>query len=338
MISPTGRRDPGHVEGITSTMNKIELGNRDESRKKGELQASLDRAAKGERHNSQMSSSRRSSGSTNSSDFKLSRNAVPFQPGSSMMSPSLTTGGTSTTTSSQLPPSFIGLPSAGYGKDDQQPFELKPRQGLEGYGFRPRSGASTPTTGSAPGHPFSNVPRMTANINPISTAPSAWQGIGVPETQEHAPIASSSSTGSFGRQSRRALGSMHEQEVDYLDEMEESAGDLLGKGTSGFDDVEDRGYGFGQPGQNPMTASEIADSEGLGWPAKLTHQRLHATPDQQAANLLRLSGAVRTVLECIGEDPDREGLERTPERYAKALLWMTKGYEERLSGESWQLA
>lgn len=43
-----------------------------------------------------------------------------------------------------------------------------------------------------------------------------------------------------------------------------------------------------------------------------------------------MCGAIRTVLECIGEDPDREGLERTPERYAKALLWMTKGYEERL--------
>lgn len=43
-----------------------------------------------------------------------------------------------------------------------------------------------------------------------------------------------------------------------------------------------------------------------------------------------LSSALRTVLECIGEDPNREGLLRTPERYAKALMWMTKGYEERL--------
>jgi hypothetical protein len=41
---------------------------------------------------------------------------------------------------------------------------------------------------------------------------------------------------------------------------------------------------------------------------------------------------VRTVLECIGEDPDREGLLRTPERYAQALMWMTKGYEDRLAG------
>jgi GTP cyclohydrolase I len=42
--------------------------------------------------------------------------------------------------------------------------------------------------------------------------------------------------------------------------------------------------------------------------------------------------AVRTILECIGEDPDRDGLLRTPERYAQALMWMTKGYEERLTG------
>lgn len=48
--------------------------------------------------------------------------------------------------------------------------------------------------------------------------------------------------------------------------------------------------------------------------------------------MARLSEAVRTLLECIGEDPDREGLLRTPDRYAKALLWMTKGYEEKLTG------
>jgi len=37
-------------------------------------------------------------------------------------------------------------------------------------------------------------------------------------------------------------------------------------------------------------------------------------------------------LDCIGEDPNREGLLRTPERYAQAVMWMTKGYEERLAG------
>lgn len=45
-----------------------------------------------------------------------------------------------------------------------------------------------------------------------------------------------------------------------------------------------------------------------------------------------MAAAVRIILEGIGEDPDREGLLKTPERYAQALMWMTRGYEERLAG------
>ncbi|KAL9933274.1 hypothetical protein V8E36_007992 [Tilletia maclaganii] len=79
------------------------------------------------------------------------------------------------------------------------------------------------------------------------------------------------------------------------------------------------------------TSTPVVDEHGLGWPAKSTLSRLNSTPAQQAANIKRLASAVTTILECIGEDPDREGLRGTPERYAKALLWMTRGYEQRLS-------
>lgn len=58
-----------------------------------------------------------------------------------------------------------------------------------------------------------------------------------------------------------------------------------------------------------------------------------ATPAEKKAREEKLGAAVRTILECLGEDPDREGLLRTPERYAQALMWMTKGYEERLAGK-----
>ncbi|KYG13747.1 GTP cyclohydrolase I [Fusarium verticillioides 7600] len=50
------------------------------------------------------------------------------------------------------------------------------------------------------------------------------------------------------------------------------------------------------------------------------------SPEQAALLLEKMQGAVRTLLECIGEDPERDGLLNTPSRYAKALLFLTKGY------------
>ncbi|KAF2106550.1 GTP cyclohydrolase I [Lophiotrema nucula] len=55
-----------------------------------------------------------------------------------------------------------------------------------------------------------------------------------------------------------------------------------------------------------------------------------AIEKEMGERLAMLSGAIRTALECVGEDPDREGLLNTPERYAKAMLFFTKGYKENL--------
>lgn len=41
-----------------------------------------------------------------------------------------------------------------------------------------------------------------------------------------------------------------------------------------------------------------------------------------------MQDAVRTLLAGLGEDPDREGLEKTPARVEKALGFLTKGYHE----------
>ena len=45
-------------------------------------------------------------------------------------------------------------------------------------------------------------------------------------------------------------------------------------------------------------------------------------------NQKRVEELIRELLIEIGEDPDREGLVKTPERYAKAMDFLTKGYHE----------
>ncbi|GAA6022436.1 hypothetical protein JCM11491_005506 [Sporobolomyces phaffii] len=90
------------------------------------------------------------------------------------------------------------------------------------------------------------------------------------------------------------------------------------------------GGGNFEPFVGSRVGSPIPDRHGLGWPGKGTLARLNSTAEEKAQRQQKLADAVKTVLECIGEDPQRDGLLKTPERYAKALLWMTKGYEERL--------
>lgn len=53
--------------------------------------------------------------------------------------------------------------------------------------------------------------------------------------------------------------------------------------------------------------------------------------EEEVDKLKLMTSACRTILDCIGENPDREGLIKTPARWAKALLFMTKGYNQTIA-------
>jgi GTP cyclohydrolase IA len=58
-------------------------------------------------------------------------------------------------------------------------------------------------------------------------------------------------------------------------------------------------------------------------PALRNGAELVKVPDRS-----EVEAAVRTLLRYVGEDPDREGLERTPHRVASALQFLTRGYTQ----------
>ena len=45
---------------------------------------------------------------------------------------------------------------------------------------------------------------------------------------------------------------------------------------------------------------------------------------------VELESTVRQMLEQLGEDPSRHGLKETPRRVAKALSFLTKGYQQNI--------
>ncbi|MDQ3699117.1 MAG: GTP cyclohydrolase I FolE [Gemmatimonadota bacterium] len=45
-----------------------------------------------------------------------------------------------------------------------------------------------------------------------------------------------------------------------------------------------------------------------------------------------LEGVVHRLLTLIGEDPERAGLAKTPQRVASSLAWLTRGYDQSVAG------
>ncbi|CAH6721915.1 GTP cyclohydrolase 1 [[Candida] jaroonii] len=81
---------------------------------------------------------------------------------------------------------------------------------------------------------------------------------------------------------------------------------------------------------SPCTLNPPIDSDGLSWPSVGARKRIEQTEEESKAREGRIAEAVKTILTELGEDTSREGLLETPERYARAMLYFTKGYEDNI--------
>ncbi|MBQ7222383.1 MAG: GTP cyclohydrolase I, partial [Bacteroidales bacterium] len=57
----------------------------------------------------------------------------------------------------------------------------------------------------------------------------------------------------------------------------------------------------------------------------MSYKKIEVFDEARTAELM---AHYKEILRLIGEDPEREGLLKTPERVAKSMQFLTRGYEE----------
>ncbi|XP_072485907.1 GTP cyclohydrolase 1 isoform X2 [Notamacropus eugenii] len=81
-----------------------------------------------------------------------------------------------------------------------------------------------------------------------------------------------------------------------------------------------------EPEEKPPGQEEKSAQQADFWKTERTR-----SVEDNELNLPRLAGAYSTILRSLGEDPERQGLVKTPWRAATAMQFFTKGYQETIA-------
>ena len=84
----------------------------------------------------------------------------------------------------------------------------------------------------------------------------------------------------------------------------------------------------GVASRRPLAARRERAASGNGASDRPTAVRVGHLAQLEAPTEAEFEELVRRQLELLGEDPERDGLARTPQRVARSLAWLTRGYAE----------
>ena len=125
----------------------------------------------------------------------------------------------------------------------------------------------------------------------------------------------------------------HSKQTQYSPNEKKDAGASSSVLNGHFDGMAKRpAGGTGRAAAQPPGAESSSHRPAASVMESWREERTRSVEDNEMS-LPSLAAAYTTILRGLGEDPQRQGLLKTPWRAATAMQFFTKGYQEKIIGE-----